>query len=98
MEHIAANSRSVFGHNSPQAKEAANNKPQANADFVGIGIHCALNNALCSTTNGGVADKLPDEPGGYNNYTALLGHKYVAPQISPNGPLTDLNGSVIQDG
>jgi hypothetical protein len=27
----------------------------------------------------------------------LFGHKYVAPQISPNGPMTDLNGNVIQD-
>src|SRR5947209_1513259 len=27
----------------------------------------------------------------------LFGHKYVAPQISPSGPLTDLNGNVIKD-
>jgi len=27
----------------------------------------------------------------------LFGNKYVAPQISPNGPMTDLNGNVIQD-
>ncbi len=27
----------------------------------------------------------------------LFGHKYVAPQISPNGPLIDLDGNVIQD-
>ena len=27
----------------------------------------------------------------------LFGHKYVAPQISPNKPLTDLNGNVIRD-
>jgi hypothetical protein len=26
----------------------------------------------------------------------LFGHKYVAPLISPSGPLTDLNGNVIQ--
>jgi hypothetical protein len=30
-------------------------------------------------------------------FNGLFGHKYVAPQISPNGPLTDLNGNVIQD-
>jgi hypothetical protein len=27
----------------------------------------------------------------------LFGNKYVAPQISPKGPMTDLNGNVIQD-
>src|SRR5262249_14339362 len=31
------------------------------------------------------------------NYLGLFGNKYVAPQISPNGPLTDLNGNVIKD-
>src|SRR5207302_1926062 len=40
---------------------------------------------------------LPNEPGGSTNYSGLFGHKYVAPQISPNGPLTDLNGNVIKD-
>jgi len=27
-----------------------------------------------------VADLLPDEPGGYNNFQGLFGHRYVAPQ------------------
>ncbi|HEX9013581.1 MAG TPA: hypothetical protein VF813_08700, partial [Anaerolineaceae bacterium] len=40
---------------------------------------------------------LPQEPGGYSGFNGLFGHEYVAPQISPSGPLTDLNGSVIQD-
>jgi hypothetical protein len=98
LENIATDIPTVFGANSPQAQEVASNPTKATADFVGIGIHCALNNALCSATNGAVADKLPDEPGGYNGYSALMGHEYVAPQISPNGPLTDLNGNLIQDG
>lgn len=97
LENIATDIPTVFGANSPQAQEVASNPAKATADFVGVGIHCALNNALCSTSNGAVADKLPDEPGGYNDYAALMGHAYVAPQISPNGPLTDLNGNVIQD-
>jgi hypothetical protein len=98
LENTATDIPTVFGANSPQAQEVASNSTKASADFVGIGVHCALNNALCSSSNGAVADKLPDEPGGYNGYNALMGHKYVAPQISPNGPLTDLNGNVIQDG
>src|SRR6202022_747801 len=27
----------------------------------------------------------------------LFGNKYVAPVISPNGPMTDLNGNIIED-
>jgi hypothetical protein len=83
----------VFGANSPQAQEVAVNEPQAFADFVGLGIHCAQGNALCSAANGGVPDRLPQEPYGYSGYNALFGNKYVAPQISPSGPVTDLIGS-----
>ena len=97
LENIATDIPTVFGANSPQEQEVQSDPNKATADFVGIGIHCALGNALCSSANTGVADKLPDEPGGYNGYQMLMGHKYVAPQISPNGPLTDLDGNVIQD-
>ncbi|HEY7779038.1 MAG TPA: hypothetical protein VIC85_02390 [Ktedonobacterales bacterium] len=98
LENIATDIPTVFGANSPQAQEVASNPNQATADFVGLGIHCAQGSALCSSTNGGESDLLPQEPGGYNNYQALFGNKYVAPQISPNGPMTDLNGNVIQSG
>jgi hypothetical protein len=97
LENIATDIPTVFGANSPQAQEVQANPRQAFADFVGIGVHCAFGSSLCSTANGGEPDKLPNEPGGYAGYQALFGHKYVAPQISPNGPLTDLNGNVIQD-
>lgn len=97
LENIATDIPTVFGANSPQEQEVQSNPNKATADFVGIGIHCAQGNALCSSANNGVADNLPDEPGGYNGYQMLMGHEYVAPQISPNGPLTDLNGNVIQD-
>jgi hypothetical protein len=97
LENTSVDIPTVFGAGSSQAQEVASNPGQASADFVGIAVHCAAGNAVCSKQNGGVADKLPDEPGGYNGYQGLFGHKYVAPQISPNGPLTDLNGNVIQD-
>jgi hypothetical protein len=97
LENTAVDVAKVFGATSDQAKEAASNPTLAQADFVGIGIHCALGNALCSSTNTGQSDLLPDEPGGYTGYMGLFGHKYVAPQISPNGPLADLNGNVIKD-
>ncbi len=96
LENIATDIPTVFGAGSPQAQEVSSNPGQAFADFVGIGVHCALGSALCSTANGGAADRLPDEPGGYSGYKALYGHKYVAPQLSKS-PLKDLNGNVIQD-
>ncbi len=91
------NIATVFGAGSPEAMEATSNPTLAQADFVGIGIHCSAGNALCSSANHGKADVLPNEPGGYTGFNGLFGHKYVAPQISPNGPLTDLDGNVIQD-
>ncbi len=98
LENISTDIPTVFGANSPQAQEVASNPAQATADFVGIAVHCAKGNTTCSTANGGATDKLPDEPGGYSGYQALFGHKYVAPLISPNGPLTDLDGNGISDG
>jgi hypothetical protein len=97
LENTAIDTPTVFGLNSPEVQEVKTNPKQAFADFVGIGIHCAQGNALCSSTNNGRPDVLPTEPGGYSGFMGLFGHKYVAPQISPNGPLTDLNGNVIQD-
>jgi arylsulfatase A-like enzyme len=97
LENTAVDVAKVFGPGTPQAIEASTNPPKAQADFVGIGIHCALNNTLCSTANTGQPDLLPQEPGGYTGYMGLFGHEYVAPQISPNGPLTDLNNNVIKD-
>jgi hypothetical protein len=94
LENIATDIPTVFGPGSPQAAEVASNPGQAFADFVGIGVHCALGSALCAA---GQADLLPDEPGGYAGYMGLFGHKYVAPKVSPNGPLTDLNNNIIQD-
>jgi hypothetical protein len=104
LENTAVDVSTVFGPNSPQQQEVLNApKPPdplstlPQADFVGIGIHCASGNALCSSANTGVSDVLPDEPGGYSGFNALFGNKYVAPQISPNGPMTDLFGNVIKD-
>ncbi len=97
LENIATDIPTVFGANSPQAAEVASNPAQATADFVGIGVHCAAQSTLCSAANGGQPDRLPDEPGGYTGYMGLFGNKYVSPQISPSGPITDLSGNVIQD-
>src|SRR6266581_402615 len=45
--------KNVYGAGSPQAMEPF---PQNQADFVGIGIHCASGDALCSSANTGEPD------------------------------------------
>jgi hypothetical protein len=84
------NLATVFGASSPNVTDA-----DGTADFIGIAIHCAKKNAVCSDANGGQADVLPQEPGGYNGFKALYGHDYVVPVISPNAPLKDLAGNTI---
>jgi hypothetical protein len=87
----------VFGANSPEAKEAANPNLQskAEADFMGLAVHCALGSAACGA--GSRPDALPDEPGGYHGYRALYGNKFIQPAISSGGPVRNLDGQVIKD-
>ncbi|MDH6119455.1 hypothetical protein ABH930_005629 [Kitasatospora sp. GAS204A] len=100
LENTNVDINKVFGANSPQAAEAKDDPAKAQADYVGIGIHCAQQSALCAK-GGASADPLPDEPGGYQNYQALFGAKSVDPAISANGvvkstagkPITDPNGN-----
>ena len=97
LENTAIDIPTVFGANSPEAAEVAANPGQAFADFVGVGVHCAQESSRCSDANHGRPDLLPDEPSGYTGYSGLFGAKYVDPVIHPNGPMTDLDGNVIQD-
>src|SRR5689334_2896345 len=97
LENTAIDIPTVFGPGSPEAAEVTANPGQAFADFVGLGIHCAADSTVCSAANNGRADLLPDEPGGYSGFNGLFGAKYVNPVIDPSGPMTDLNGNVIQD-
>ena len=96
LENTAIDIPTVFGANSPEAQEVVANPGQAFADFVGIGVHCAQNSAVCAAGNA-KSDLLPDEPGGYSGFNGLFGAKYVNPVIKPSGPMTDLDGNVIQD-
>ncbi len=95
FENIGIDINTVFGPNSPEAQEAKNNPILAQADFLGIAVHCGQNSPLCKKT--GKDDVLPDEPGGYTGFKALYGNKYVQPQISPTGPVKDLDGNIIED-
>jgi hypothetical protein len=99
LENVAIDIPTVFGANSPEAAEVAASTPDAGGnlqpafgDFVGIAIHCAKGNSVCASSSHARPDLLPDEPGGYNGFQGLFGHKYVAPAI---GGVTTMNGAAI---
>src|SRR5579862_2663474 len=70
----------VFGQNSSEAQESAN---QRTTDFVGIAIHCSqAPTSVCANNPNAKPDPLPDEPGGYTGFNALYGAKYVDPAIT----------------
>jgi hypothetical protein len=125
LENTAVDIPKVFGPNSPEAQQLAADpdhfKDAETADYVGVAVHCAQGSAFCADAQGvkfgqtspsptASPDLLPNEPGGYNNFQGLFGHRYVAPQIgagTPNvmhngfevtnaaGNLVDLNGNQI---
>src|SRR5262249_16071783 len=94
LENIGIDITTVFGAGSPEAQEAASNPAKAQADFLGIAIHCAQASSLC--TNGNL-DHLPHHPRGYSAFNVLSGNANVQPAISPGGPVKDLDGNVIKD-
>ena len=53
-------------------------------------------NALCPKT-ASQFDLLPQEPETYSGFRALFGNKFVQPQISPEGPVEDIDGNIIED-
>ena len=125
LENTAVDIPKVFGPNSPEAQQLAADpdafKDAETADYVGVSVHCAAGSTFCISAQAvkfgqtnpspsAVPDSLPDEPGGYNGFEGLFGHRYVAPQLgagTPNlthhgyqvtnaaGNLVDLNGNQI---
>jgi hypothetical protein len=125
LENTAVDIPKVFGVGSPEDQQLNADpdsfKDAEVADYVGLAVHCAAGSAFCTSAQGvkfgqttpsptAVSDLLPDEPGGYNGFDALFGHRYVAPQLgagTPNlsrngyqvtnaaGNLVDLNGNQI---
>ena len=86
----------VFG--GPTSAQGMESSTNQNNDFIGVSIHCALTDPLCQSNSAlgvvGVADTLPDEPGGYSGYQALFGLKYINPALtgSPTGSIVDYHG------
>jgi hypothetical protein len=113
LENTAVDIPKVFGANSPENQQlnadSDHFKDAEVADYVGIGVHCARGNVFCADAKGvkfgqttpsptAVADRLPDEPGGYKGFQGLFGHRYVAPQLGAGTPnLTSVSGVPITD-
>jgi hypothetical protein len=100
----------VFGGSSPEGTQVATDpdsfKDNEVADYVGVAVHCAQGDAICANaqavkngqntpSHSAVADKLPTEPGGYTNYQALFGARYVAPQLGAGTPSLTRNGYAV---
>jgi hypothetical protein len=95
LENNSSDVVNVFGADSPEASETP---AQKTADFVGIAIHCAQgSSSICAAPGANPkTDPLPDEPGGYNGFQALYGHKYVGPAINGgSAAMTDLLGGPL---
>ena len=98
FENDTSDVSNVFGSNSPQFafgnwsyNTAYGQKFYAGSDigttdFEGLAIHCSQTDSApggrCSAANGGAADALPDEPGGYTGYNALFGALAVNPFLT----------------
>ncbi len=125
LENTAVDIPKVFGPGSPEVQQLNSDpdsfKDAEVADYAGIAVHCAKGSAFCATARGvkfgqtspsptAVRDLLPDEPGGYFDFRALFGHRYVAPQLGAGTPdvshhgyevtnaagnLVDLNGNQL---
>ncbi|MFL6163926.1 MAG: hypothetical protein ACJ74U_17110 [Jatrophihabitantaceae bacterium] len=125
LENTALDLPTVFGPNSPEVAQynadPSSFKDPETADYVGVAVHCAQGDATCADAQAvkfgdstpspsAVADQLPTEPGGYQGFQALFGHKYVAPVLGAGtaslthngypvtdaaGNLTDLNGNPL---
>lgn len=98
LENTTVDINKVFGAASPEAAEAKANPARAQADFVGIGVHCAQTSALCSSAGTAAhPDLLPDEPGGYAGYQGLFGAKSVDPAIAGAAAVNATDGTPITD-
>jgi len=97
MENASPDIQNVFGASSPEEAQyngdSDSYKDQEVNDYVGLAVHCAKGSAFCadakavkygqtSPSNTAVADVLPSEPGGYNGYQAVFGHKYLQPLLA----------------
>jgi hypothetical protein len=80
-------------------------------DYIGMSIHCGqtkgVNDPLCTSASAvkynqttatptAVPEVLPDEPGGYDNFVAVHGSRYITPVIGGGANVVH-NGSQVTD-
>jgi hypothetical protein len=88
----------VFGENSAEWNEANDDPTKAQADFVGIAVHCAKGQSPCAGDPHARPDDRTIYPGSDDGYQALFGAKYVNPAINHgNGCVRATDGSDITD-
>jgi type II secretory pathway pseudopilin PulG len=107
LENAKVDIPTVFGANSPEVTQLNGDsdpfKDPEVADYVGEAIHCAKGDAICANAQAvkfgqttpspsAAPDVLPTEPGGYNGYQALFGHRYIASQLGAGTPNLTHNG------
>jgi hypothetical protein len=110
LENTAVDIPKVFGPSSPEAQQLAQDpdpfKDAETADYVGVAVHCAKRNVFCADATGvkfgettathtASPDLLPDEPGSYQGFQGLFGHRYVAPQLGAGTPDLTHNGFAV---
>jgi hypothetical protein len=96
LENTNPDIQNFFGVGSPEDQQTQADtdsfKDQETNDYLGLGVHCAAGDAFCASamavkynqttpSHTAVTDSLPDEPGGYNGFQALFGHRYLTPQL-----------------
>lgn len=97
LENTNPDLANFFGADSPEVQQLNADpdsfKDQETNDYVGLGVHCAQDAPFCADAQAvkfgqttpshtAVSDSLPDEPGGYQNFQALFGSKYLTPQLA----------------
>jgi hypothetical protein len=97
LENTNPDLQNVFGAGSPEVNQLNADsdgfKDQETNDYVGLAVHCAQNDAFCTTAEAvkfgqttasptAAPDVLPDEPGGYTGFQAVFGSKYLTPQLT----------------
>jgi hypothetical protein len=97
LENTNPDLQNVFGGTSPEVAQYSGDsdphKNQETNDYVGLAVHCAQNDAFCSSAQAvkfgqatpsptAVPDLLPNEPNGYNGFQAVFGSKYLTPQLA----------------
>ena len=103
LENATVDVPTVFGADSPEAHQTANDpnkfKDAEVAQYLGEAIHCAQGASICADSSRPLDDLLPSEPGGYQGYQGVFGAKYMAPGIAKAIDPTSPDGAnVFHDG